>query len=28
VVALRMVYSGLDDVTGGAMLPDLPVVSG
>jgi YjbE family integral membrane protein len=28
VVALRMVYSGLDDVTGGGMLPNLPVVSG
>lgn len=28
VVALRMVYSGLDDVTGGGVLPNLPVVSG
>ena len=28
VVALRMVYSGLDDVTGGGVLPYLPVVSG
>ena len=28
VVALRMVYAGLDDVTGGGMLPDIPHVSG
>jgi YjbE family integral membrane protein len=28
VVALRMVYNGLDDVTGGDMLPNLPHVSG
>jgi predicted tellurium resistance membrane protein TerC len=28
VVALRMIYDGLDDVTGGGMLPDLPAVSG
>ncbi|MEO8882775.1 MAG: TerC family protein [Devosia sp.] len=27
VVALRMIYNGLDDVTGGGMLPDLPHVS-
>lgn len=27
VVALRMVYAGLDDVTGGAMMPDIPHVS-
>jgi predicted tellurium resistance membrane protein TerC len=24
VVALRMVYNGLDDVTGGGMVPDIP----
>ena len=28
VVALRMIYAGLDDVTGGGMLPNLPTVSG
>ena len=27
IVALRMVYNGLDDVTGGGMLPDMPHVS-
>jgi len=27
VVALRMIYNGLDDVTGGGMLPDLPHLS-
>jgi YjbE family integral membrane protein len=27
VVALRMIYDGLDDVTGGGVLPDLPAVS-
>jgi len=27
VVALRMIYNGLDDVTGGGMLPNLPHVS-
>jgi len=26
-VALRMIYDGLDDVTGGGVLPDLPAVS-
>jgi YjbE family integral membrane protein len=26
-VALRMIYDGLDNVTGGGMLPDLPAVS-
>jgi predicted tellurium resistance membrane protein TerC len=28
VVALRMIYAGLDDVTGGGMLPDIPHLPG
>lgn len=28
VVALRMIYDGLDDVTGGGVLPNLPAVPG